>query len=537
MNLRRFVATASLQRAIGETMGIAVVLWTMLLLFQNNSFIYTRFELISLVGPFYMAFFVIRLRQPPERTCRSMSTEGLSILGLSLVLSVVGALLNLIVRPVPSDVRELVISGTLGFLIFVMNCSVGIFGRIALGFALLWNRLRRQYLLWQLIHAHILMLAFLAGLCIFAIDGVLVLAERGTANILLIVPATVMLVIFSVIVMVIVVSPIALFSYFVVRRATERLHLLTYATGALRGGNYDVRVPVVGEDEVAQLQADFNAMASELGSSMRALQQERDRVTALLQERRELIANVSHELRTPVATLRGYLETSLMHWDELSREALHHDLRTMEAEAIQLQGRVEDLFTLARSDVGQFALKREPVNVPSVVHEVVDARAPLAWRSSKVEIVSEIPDDVPLVIGDTRRLRQALQNLLHNGIRHTPPGGIVAIVVDVRAGDVAIHVKDTGEGIAPEDLPHVWERFYQSKHSRVRGGTGLGLALVKEWIEGMGGSVGAASVPGEGSCFTLCLPRQARQDASASPGRSSHESFPTRAYSGTTRPL
>lgn len=520
MNLRRFVAAASLQRAIGETMGIAVVLWTILLLFQNNSFIYTRFELISLVGPFYMAFFVIRLRQPPERTCRSVSTEGLSILGLSLILSVVGTLLNFMVRPVSSDVRELAISGALGVLIFVMNCSVGIFGRIALGFALLWNRLRRQYLLWQLIHAHILMLAFLAGLCIFAIDSLLVLTARGMAyNLLMIVPATVMLVIFSVIVMIIVVSPIALFSYFVVRRATERLRLLTYATGALRSGNYDVRVPVVGEDEVAQLQADFNAMASELGSSMRALQQERDRVTALLQERRELIANVSHELRTPVATLRGYLETSLMHWDDLSREALHHDLRTMEAEAIQLQGRVEDLFTLARSDVGQFALKREPVNIPSVVHEVVDARAPLAWRSSKVEIVPEIPDDVPLVIGDTRRLRQALQNLLHNGIRHTPPGGIVAIVVDVRADDVAIHVKDTGEGIAPEDLPHVWKRFYQSKHSRARGGTGLGLALVKEWIEGMGGSVEAASVPGEGSCFTLCLPRQARQDVSNSPGR------------------
>jgi signal transduction histidine kinase len=507
MNLRRFVAAASLLRAIGETIGIAIVLWTTLLLFRNGSAFYVRIGIISLVGPFYMAFFVIRLRQPPERSCRSISIEGLGILGLSLVLSVVGALLSIGVRS-SEGVGVLAI----GIMIFVMNCSVGIFGRVALGFALLWNRLRRQYLLWQLTHAHMLMLAFLAALCIFAIDSVLVLAARGTYNLLLVVPATVMLVIFSVIVMVIVVSPIALFSYFVVRRATERLRLLAYATGALRSGNYDVRIPVVGEDEVAQLQADFNAMASELGSSMRALQQERDRVTALLQERRELIANVSHELRTPVATLRGYLETSLMHWDELSREALHHDLRIMEAEAIQLQGRVEDLFTLARSDAGQFTLKREPVNIPSVVHEVVDARAPLAWRSSKVEIVSEIPDGVPLVMGDTRRLRQALQNLLHNGIRHTPPGGIVAIVVDVRADNVAIHVKDTGEGIVPEDLPHVWERFYQSKHSRARGGTGLGLALVKEWIESMGGSVEAASVPGEGSCFTLSLPHLSRQD-------------------------
>ncbi|HEY7419467.1 MAG TPA: HAMP domain-containing sensor histidine kinase, partial [Ktedonobacteraceae bacterium] len=458
-------------------------------------------------------------RQPPERSCKSISIEGLSILVLSLVLSVVGTLLSLGVPPVSTSIRELAVTGGLGVVIFVMNCSVGIFGRVALGFALLWNRLRRQHLLWQLTHAHMLMLAVLAGFCIFVIDSVLVIAERGTHNILLIVPMTVLLVIFSVIVMIIIVSPIALFSYFVVRRATERLRLLTYATGALRRSNYDVRVPVVGEDEVAQLQADFNAMASELGSSMRALQEERDRVTALLQERRELIANVSHELRTPVATLRGYLETSLMHWDDLSRETLYHDLRVMESEAIQLQGRVEDLFTLARSDVGQFTLKREQINIPSIVHEVADGRAPLAWRSSKVEIVSEIPENVPVVLGDTRRLKQALQNLLHNGIRHTPPGGIVAIVVDVQADDVVIHVKDTGEGIIPEDLPHVWKRFYQSKHSRVRGGTGLGLALVKEWVEGMGGSVEAASVPSEGSCFTLCLPRQSRQDAREFPAQ------------------
>lgn len=503
MDLRRFIAAASLQRAVGETLGIATVLWAMLLLFRNTSAIYIQFGIIILVGPFFMAFFVIRLRQPPDRACRSITIEGLSILGLSLVLSVVGTPLSSVIRP-----SEGIGEAAIGFVIFVMNCSVGVFGRIALGFALLWNRLRRQHLLWQLTHSHMLMLAVLAGFCIFFIDSVLVVAERGTYNLLMIIPMTVLLVIFSVIVMIVILSPIALFSYFVVRRATERLRLLTYATGALRSGNYSVRVPVKGEDEVAQLQADFNAMASELGSSMRALQEERDRVTALLQERRELIANVSHELRTPVATLRGYLETSLMHWDELSRETLHHDLRIMESEAIQLQGRVEDLFSLARSDVGQLTLKREPISITAVVQEVVDGRASLAWRSSKVEIVSEVPESVPVVLGDTRHLKQALQNLLHNGIRHTPPGGIVAIVVDVRADNVAIHVKDTGEGIAPEDLPHVWKRFYQSKNARARGGTGLGLALVKGWVEGMGGSVQAVSVPGEGSCFTLCLPRQ-----------------------------
>jgi signal transduction histidine kinase len=209
-----------------------------------------------------------------------------------------------------------------------------------------------------------------------------------------------------------------------------------------------------------------------------------------------------------VATLRGYLETTLMHWDETNQATLHHDLQVMEDEVLHLQGRVEDLFTLARADVGKLILQNEPMDVGKLVRHVVDTRAPLAWRSSRIEIVAEVPFGLPLVLADSRRLEQALQNLLHNGLRHTSPGGIVAVVVQIEAMTVSIHVKDTGEGIAPADLPHIWQRFYQTESARTRmdGGTGLGLALVKEWIEGMGGTVSVESRPGEGSCFTLCLP-------------------------------
>jgi signal transduction histidine kinase len=189
----------------------------------------------------------------------------------------------------------------------------------------------------------------------------------------------------------------------------------------------------------------------------------------------------------------------------------------MEDETIHLQVRVEDLFTLARADVGRLTLKIEPTDVGAVIREIVDVRAPLAWRSSRIDVVAEIPETLPLVLADARRLEQALQNLLHNGIRHTAPGGIVAVVVAIEESSVLIHVKDTGEGIAAKDLQHIWERFYQTDSARTRtgGGSGLGLALVKEWIEGMDGKVAVESVLGEGSCFTLCIPRNPQVEIEA----------------------
>jgi signal transduction histidine kinase len=135
--------------------------------------------------------------------------------------------------------------------------------------------------------------------------------------------------------------------------------------------------------------------------------------------------------------------------------------------------------------------------------------APLAWRSDRVEVVAELPSDLPRALADPERLKQVLINLLRNGVRHTPPGGIVALLVAAEAEHVRIGVRDTGTGIAPEDLPHVWERFYRGAEARVKDhrGAGLGLALVKELTEAMGGTVEVESEIGQGSCFTLRLPR------------------------------
>jgi signal transduction histidine kinase len=370
----------------------------------------------------------------------------------------------------------------------------------------LWSRLRRKQLLWALTHAHAMMVLLAAGLVILLFD---LLALSNVRDLALLISVTMMLGLMSFIALLAVIPPTAFFSYLVVRRTTARLRALTEAAHALRQGHYEVRVIVEGEDEVAQLQADFNAMAAELERALRELKQERDTVAGLLKTQRELVAAVSHELRTPVATVRGYLEAALHRLDrgELP-ESLPRDLVVMEAEVLRLQRLVEDLFALACAEVGRLTLRCVPTDVGELVRRLVEARAPLAWQSGRVQVVAETPPVGPLALVDPERLAQALQNLLHNGIRHTPPGGIVAVAVSQKEHEVVIQVRDTGEGIPPEELPRIWERFYQasSKLRRDGSGSGLGLALVKEWVEAMQGRVAATSVLSEGSCFTLYLP-------------------------------
>jgi signal transduction histidine kinase len=142
-----------------------------------------------------------------------------------------------------------------------------------------------------------------------------------------------------------------------------------------------------------------------------------------------------------------------------------------------------------------------------VVQRLVETAAPLAWRQRRVQLIAEVADDVPLARADQQRLEQIVSNLLGNAIRHTPPGGLVAAAVSFEPpGVVRLDVRDTGEGIRPEDIPHVFERFFRGRSQHGEGGAGLGLALVKELTEAMNGSVAAASTPGEGSCFTVRLP-------------------------------
>ncbi len=391
---------------------------------------------------------------------------------------------------------------------------------------LAWDHLRRRRLLWGLTHAHLTIVVVMA--VIVALISSLVLSlttpsgtppQPESAGLLAplaerllhtLFPWIVVMILMTGLALFLLLPPSALVSYFVARRTTRRLETLAEATTALREGHRDTRVEVSGEDEVAQLQADFNAMAADLEGTLHDLEVQRDAVSHLLQSRRELIASVSHELRTPIATMRATLESARGGQAEGALpSSQQHDLEIVEAEVLRLQRLVDDLFTLSRLEVGGLDLDCQPTDVIPVAQRMVDALAPLAWNPGRVELVAKLPDGPLQARADAKRLEQILANLLRNAIRHTPPGGIVAVAVREEPESVTIEVHDTGEGIAPEDLPHVWERFYRSESSRARdrGGAGLGLALVKEMAEAMGGSVSVESEIGQGSRFTVQLPK------------------------------
>jgi signal transduction histidine kinase len=387
-----------------------------------------------------------------------------------------------------------------------------------------WDRQRRAKLRWALTHSLLvtsLFVAIVIGLVLLAFaipnsampssTGILRPdasgVERFLATVVIVyLPMLFALILIPLVIAVVIVPPVALIAFPVLSRATRRIEALAAATSAVRAGDLGARTEVSGEDEIARLQADFNAMAADLERNVAELRDERDAVGRLLQDRRELVAAVSHELRTPLATLRGYLDSALEHGDEQLSAPLRQDLKTMSSEAERLHHLIDDLFTLSRTEIGRLPFTTQPTALAPLLEGVVTTAAPLAWRRGRVELVAHLPDDLPPVLADAARFEQIARNLITNAVRHTPPGGLVLVSAEPADGRVAVHVRDTGEGIAAADLPLIWDRFYRAGASHDRAGAGLGLALVKELTEAMGGTVAVESTPGAGSCFTICLP-------------------------------
>jgi signal transduction histidine kinase len=377
-----------------------------------------------------------------------------------------------------------------------------------------WAAVQQRRLLWSIANAQlmtvlVILLLFLVsqgwtlaatpGLSGTATGPIAGFATRFTFTIAALVAA----VIISMPVVIAVMVVAALMSYFAARRITRRVDKLVQATTRLRSGDYTARLDPVGEDEIAHLEQDFNAMAATLEKTLTELRTERDTVSGLLQTRRELVAAVSHELRTPVATMRGYLESTLAGWQDAAPPTLRHDLEIMGREVNQLQALIDDLFMLSRAEVGRLTLRCIPTDVSAVIQHIVETTTPLAWQSGKVKIAAELPPSLPLALVDARRLEQILHNLIRNSTQHTPPGGIIAVSAQSTSSNVEIAVRDTGSGIAPDILPHIWERFYSMN---THNGGGLGLSVVKDLTEAMGGTVDVESAIGQGSCFRVCLP-------------------------------
>jgi two-component system sensor histidine kinase BaeS len=266
------------------------------------------------------------------------------------------------------------------------------------------------------------------------------------------------------------------------RRLTKPLRALTKAAEHMRDGSPGARVEVKGRDEIAKLAATFNEMSAS-----------RDRIE---QQRKDMVGDIAHELRTPLSNIRGWLEAT----EDGVTKADPALITSLLEEAKLLQHIIDDLQDLAQADAGTLRLHKEEVNLQDLLEQVK------ATHSQEIEVSSP-----PLTIrADPIRLRQLLGNLVTNAVRHTPPTGKVTVSARQEAKEIVLEVSDTGTGIAKEDLPHVFDRFWRAEKSRSRatGGSGLGLAIVRKLAEAHQGTATATSTPGKGSTFQIRLPTE-----------------------------
>ncbi len=279
-------------------------------------------------------------------------------------------------------------------------------------------------------------------------------------------------------------------SLFTSQRIVQPIRSMMRASREIAAGHFNRRVAVVSEDELGALAESFNQMAEEL---------------ELTEQRRlNLIADVAHELRTPLTNLRTMLEA-------LTDGVLPPEpatFQTMNNEVLRLQRLVQDLQELSRAEAGEMAMFPEWVNPADLASGVVD-RLALQFHDKGVALHVNIAPDLPDIYADPARITQVLVNILGNALQYTPEGGEVWVAVR-RAGDVIqFLVRDTGRGIPPEDLPHIFERFYRVDKSRARasGGSGIGLTISKYIVEAHGGRIWAKSEGlGKGSEFGFTLP-------------------------------
>lgn len=270
----------------------------------------------------------------------------------------------------------------------------------------------------------------------------------------------------------------------------RRLSAVTSAARRLASGDLSSRAEVAGDDEIAGLAVTFNDMAGE--------------VEAARARERELLLAVGHDLRTPLTTIAGYAE-ALADGVE-AREETTRIGRVLVSESGRLRRLIEDITLLARLEAADLAIRPEPVEVDALVSELA---VPFTDRAGAVGVrVAVEAGETGRRLLDPDRVGQIIGNLLDNALRYTPEGGVVTVTVVPEEGQVRLTVADTGAGIEPGDLPHVFERSYVAR--RYRGvrpeGSGLGLSIVERLVATMGGEVGVEATPGRGTTFTVVLP-------------------------------
>jgi signal transduction histidine kinase len=293
------------------------------------------------------------------------------------------------------------------------------------------------------------------------------------------------------------------FGYFLSHSIARSVEELMQGAERLSRGDFAARVHPAGRDEVARLAQSFNAMAARL---QRADAEARRQEAAL----RDFVAWASHDLRTPLASLLAMIDAMAEGVVE-DAETVERYLRQCQAEIARMRALIDGLFELARLDSGSPPLVLESCSLSDLVSDTLQGLTERA-RAKGVTLGGSVDPRVDPLPAAAREIGRVLQNLVENALRHTPPGGSIELRAEVEGEAVRVSVRDTGEGISPEDLPHVFERFYRGEKSRTRegfgdGGSGLGLAIAKSLVEAHGGTIWAESEPGKGTRVTFLIPR------------------------------
>jgi signal transduction histidine kinase len=289
--------------------------------------------------------------------------------------------------------------------------------------------------------------------------------------------------------------------FFFAGALTDRIKTLDMAAHSIASGDLDTRIDVQGHDEIAELARTFNQMAAQLQEAA-LRQQEAENM------RRDLVAWVGHDLQTPLASMRAILE-ALADGVVDDPQTVQRYLKIAQRDIGALSLLIDDLFQMAQLDAGSLSLDLANNSLSDLISDTLESFTQLASQK-EVTLKGSVAPGVDPIWMDAPRIGRAINNLVSNALRHTPAGGWVEIRASLCAQGVCVEVKDNGEGIPPEDIPYVFDRFYRGEKSRNRalGGAGLGLAIAQGIIEAHGGQISVESIPDEFTRFTFNLPKR-----------------------------
>ena len=295
-----------------------------------------------------------------------------------------------------------------------------------------------------------------------------------------------------------------IYGYLLGRSIIQQVEAMAKGVRSLAAGELKTRIPVLGNDELAQLAVAFNNMVMRL-------QEAEAQQTQIEQARRDLVANVAHDLRTPLAAIQAAgeaLEAGVVE-DEATRTRY---LAAIRRETRHLSQLIDDLFALSQLEAGQLELKPEPLYLEDIVQDCLTGLLP-QMEQQGLELKVDLPTTLPPAEADRLATRRILTNLLQNALAFTPAGGRITVRSMPGANEILVEVSDTGPGIAtecleasPEGLPHIFERFYREDQARSGGGAGLGLAIARELTQAQGGRIWITSAAGVGTTIGFSLP-------------------------------